>query len=70
LSAWFSSFRREGAGKPTTATVQAFNDNREPLAEWTMVGVCPVRYSGPHFSTTDAKIVTETLEFAHQGFLK
>jgi phage tail-like protein len=68
LSAWFTKFRREAGGKPTTATVTAFNDNLKSVAEWSMVGVCPVRYSGPRFSTTDAKIATETLEFAHQGF--
>ncbi|WP_239375967.1 phage tail protein [Frankia sp. Cj5] len=69
LSAWFSSFRQEGAARAVVATVVAFNDNREPVAEWTMTGVCPVRYSGPHLSTDQAKVATETLELAHQGFL-
>ncbi|WP_322753273.1 MULTISPECIES: phage tail protein [unclassified Frankia] len=69
LSGWFSSFRREGSGRPAVATIVAFNDNREPVAEWTMMGVCPVRYSGPHLSTDQAKVATETLELAHQGFL-
>jgi phage tail-like protein len=68
LSGWFSSFVREGLGKPTTATITAFNDNRKQIAEWSMVGVCPVRYSGPRFSVAESKIVTETLEFSHQGF--
>lgn len=68
LSAWFTAFRREAAGKPTTASIAAFNDNLKRVAQWSMAGVCPVRYSGPRFSTSDAKIVTETLEFAHQGF--
>jgi phage tail-like protein len=68
LSAWFTQFRREAGGKPTTATITAFNDNLKSVAEWSMVGVCPVRYSGPRFSTADAKVATETLEFAHQGF--
>ncbi|EIV92964.1 phage tail protein [Frankia sp. QA3] len=68
LTSWFSAFRREGDGAPTTATITAFDDNRARVAEWSMVGVCPVRYSGPRFSASDGKIATETLEFAHQGF--
>ncbi|EFC85036.1 phage tail protein [Parafrankia sp. EUN1f] len=68
LSGWFSTFAREGDGKETTATITAFDDNLRRIAEWTMVGVCPVRYSGPRFSSADAKVATETLEFAHQGF--
>ncbi|WP_261569973.1 phage tail protein [Frankia gtarii] len=68
LSSWFSAFQREAHGNPTTATITAFDDNHRLVAEWTLVNVCPVRYSGPRFSAADAKIATETLEFAHQGF--
>lgn len=68
LAGWFSGFQRESDGRPTTATVTAFDDNRGRIAEWTMVEVRPVRYSGPKFSTSDGKVATETLEFAHQGF--
>jgi phage tail-like protein len=52
-----------------TATVIAFNDNTEPVAEWTFVGVWPVKYTGPSFSTDSPKVATETFEFAHTGLL-
>ncbi len=68
ISIWFSDFRQEGQGKATTARIAAFDDNLVRVAEWAMVGVCPVRYSGPRFSVSDSKTVTETVEFAHQGF--
>jgi phage tail-like protein len=49
--------------------VVAFNDNCEPVAEWTFVDVWPVRYTGPSFSAESAKVAIETFEFAHNGLL-
>jgi phage tail-like protein len=68
LAQWFTGFQREGTGQPTTATITAYDQNSNQVAAWHLQGVCPVHYSGPRFSAVDAKIPTETLELAHQGF--
>ncbi len=69
LSAWFGLLAKGVGGRRHTATVVAFNDNSEPVAEWTFVDVWPVRYNGPGFSTESGKVATETFEFAHSGLL-
>jgi phage tail-like protein len=69
LGAWFGLLAKGVSTRRHTATVVAFNDNGEPVAEWTFVGVWPVRYTGPSFSTENARVATETFEFAHTGLL-
>lgn len=69
LGIWFGLLAKGVGTARQTATVIAFNDNSEPVAEWTFVGVFPVRYTGPSFSTDNAKVATETFEFAHTGLL-
>lgn len=69
LAAWFSAL---GKGLPVprrTATVIAYNDNMDIVAEWSLREVYPVRYTGPSFSAESGKVATETLELAHSGFL-
>jgi len=70
LGAWFHMLAR-GVSHPRryTATVVAFNDNGQPVAEWTFTEVWPVRYAGPSFSADTAKVAIETFEFAHGGLL-
>ena len=69
LSAWFHLLAKGIGTRRHTATVVAFNDNGEPVAEWTFVGVWPVKYTGPSFSTETAKVAIEAFEFAHNGQL-
>ncbi len=69
LGAWFGLLAKGVGGQRHTATVVAFNDNSEPVAEWTFMGVWPVRYAGPGLSTESGKVATETFEFAHSGLL-
>jgi phage tail-like protein len=69
LAAWFSTLGKGQALQRRTATVVAYNDNREVVAEWSLKDVYPVRYTGPSFSAENGKVITETLELAHNGFL-
>jgi phage tail-like protein len=69
LGVWFRLMSKGVGARRHTATVVAFNDNNEPMAEWTFVDVWPVRYTGPGFSTNTPKVATETFEFAHNGLL-
>lgn len=69
LGAWFRLLAKGVSTRRYTATVVAFNDNGEPVAEWTFTDVWPVRYNGPSFSADTAKVAIETFEFAHGGLL-
>ncbi|HEU4420995.1 MAG TPA: phage tail protein [Pilimelia sp.] len=69
LGAWFRLMAKGVGAKRHTATVVAFNDNNEPIAEWTFMDIWPVRYAGPAFSTETSKVAIETFEFAHSGLL-
>jgi phage tail-like protein len=68
LASWFGSLGEGKGGKRYTAKITAFDDNLEPVAEWSLVDVCPVKYSGPTLSTEGGRVAIETLEFAHHGF--
>jgi phage tail-like protein len=69
LAAWFSSMVRGLPTRKSTAVVIAFNDNQEPIAQWALMGVHPVKYTGPSFSVDGARVATESIELAHEGFL-
>lgn len=53
---------------PRTATIAALDNIGAPLSVWTVLDVTLVNWQGPTFDTGTASGVTETLEFAHQGF--
>jgi len=69
LGVWFRLMSKGVGSRRHTATVIAFNDNNEPIAEWTFLDIWPVRYTGPSFSTDSAKVAIEAFEFAHTGLL-
>ena len=45
-------------------------EHAAPVHTWTLMGVVPVRWTGPSMSVDSAKVATETLELAHHGFLE
>jgi len=69
LGAWFQLLAKGVSTRRYTATVVAFDDNGDPVTEWTFTDVWPVRYAGPSFSADTAKVAIETFEFAHGGLL-
>lgn len=42
----------------------------EVVAQWNLQGMYPVKWTGPSLDATGNQIATETLELAHNGFLK
>lgn len=55
--------------EPQTATIKALGpDEKTTIAEWTLYGVIPVRWTGPSFNADSPKVATETIELAHHGF--
>jgi phage tail-like protein len=54
---------------PTTAVVKAMSADGQPVAQWSLDGVVPVRWTGPTLNFDSPKVFMETLEIAHHGFL-
>ena len=67
LTAWFASMLN--GVKPTTMEITAMSAEKTPVAAWSLMGVIPVRWTGPSLNPETAKVATETLEIAHHGFL-
>ncbi|HEY1488675.1 MAG TPA: phage tail protein [Micromonosporaceae bacterium] len=68
VMSWFSGQSRGIVRK--TATIKAVTlDTKTVIAKWSLVDVVPVKWTGPSLSAENAKIATESIEFAHHGFL-
>lgn len=67
IASWISSV---AAGYTrSTGTIQAMSTAGEVVAQWQLTGVVPVRWVGPSLAGDQAKVLTETIEIAHHGFL-
>jgi phage tail-like protein len=67
VARWFASMATGFTRR--TATVQAMRADGKPVATWSLYGVVPVRWSGPSLTADSPKVVMETVEIAHQGFV-
>ena len=67
LTTWFASMM--SGVKPTTMVISAMTADDTVVAEWSLAGVIPVRWTGPSLNVDSAKVATETLEVAHHGIL-
>ena len=53
---------------PKTANISAMTAERKVVASWGLLGVLPIKWSGPSLNLDSPKVATETLELAHHGF--
>ncbi len=53
---------------PKTANISAMTAEGKVVASWGLMGVIPVKWSGPSLNLDSPKVATETLELAHHGF--
>ena len=67
IAKWFASMVTGYARR--TATIEAMRADGASIAKWGLMDVVPVRWSGPTLSPDESKVVTETVEIAHHGFL-
>jgi phage tail-like protein len=67
IAAWFSSMATGYTRR--TGTIQAMRADGTVIATWGLLDVVPVRWSGPSLSPDSAKVLTETVEIAHHGFI-
>lgn len=68
LATWVSTMAAGYERK--TAVIQAMRADGTVVAEWSLVDVVPVRWTGPSLNAEQPKVLTETLEIAHHGFQK
>jgi len=71
VAKWFARTIAGGAarGAPQkTGSICAMRADGSVVAEWNLLAVVPVRWTGPSLSTESPKVSTETLEIAHHGF--
>jgi phage tail-like protein len=66
VMAWLSSMTTGVV--PKTANISAMTAERKVVASWGLLGVVPVRWTGPGLNLDSPKVATETLELAHHGF--
>lgn len=67
IAKWFA--RMSGPVETRTATIVAYDPGGRPMTSWGLLGVIPVRWTGPTLNLEGANIATETIEIAHRGFL-
>jgi phage tail-like protein len=66
VARWFSSMAT--GVRPRTATIAAMSAEGRIVAQWDLMEVVPVRWSGPSLNLDSPKVATETIELAHHGF--
>ncbi|TNM39703.1 phage tail protein [Nocardioides albidus] len=66
LASWVSSVAAGYQRK--TGVIQAMRADGTIVAEWSLIDVVPVRWTGPSLNSDQPKVLTETLEIAHHGF--
>ena len=54
--------------QPKTAVVSAMTVDGTVVASWSLLGVLPVRWTGPNLSLDSPKVAIESVEISHQGF--
>ena len=67
VATWFASMT--SGYQRCTGMIQAMNAQGTVIAEWSLYDVVPVRWTGPVLNPDQPKVVMETVEIAHHGFL-
>lgn len=65
---WLSDLKTSG-NRPT-AEITAMDSEGQTITSWTLQQVYPLKWTGPSFDVGSNATATETLELAHNGFLK
>jgi len=52
-----------------TAHIEARTTDGRTVAQWGLLEVVPVRWTGPSFSPESPKVAVETIEIAHHGYV-
>lgn len=66
VARWFAAFAN--GYTRSTGSITAMTSSGTTVAQWSLTGVVPVRWSGPAFLPDQPKVLMETLELVHHGF--
>lgn len=69
VAEWFAEMTRGYKRRTATIKATAAGDPSHVVAQWHLGDVVPVRWTGPSISADQPKVLTETVEIAHHGFL-
>jgi phage tail-like protein len=67
LAAWLAKIIRRV--EPQDGEIVALEPDLSRITSWQMLGIVPVRWTGPSFDPANPQPAVETLEIAHQGLL-
>ena len=67
VAKWFASMTT--GIRRRTAHIEARTGDGDTVAQWGLLEVVPVRWSGPSFSPESPKVAMETIEIAHHGYV-
>jgi phage tail-like protein len=67
VATWFSGMKNQVTR--SNAVIKVFDGNKRQIAQWTLEGVYPVRWTGPSLTADGNQVAKETLELAHNGFM-
>jgi phage tail-like protein len=71
---WIQKFSGDGfagAGNKitrSTGAITAITHSNVRLRAWNLLGVMPVKWTGPKFNVSSMETLEEELEISHQGF--
>ncbi|HEV2088478.1 MAG TPA: phage tail protein, partial [Cryptosporangiaceae bacterium] len=68
VAKWFASMMT--GVKRKTGSIAAMTLDGTVVAQWGLLDVVPVRWTGPSLNPDSPKVATETIEIAHHGFLE
>lgn len=68
VAKWFASIATGATRK--TGQIQAMTADGTVVAQWGLLDVVPVRWTGPSLNPDSPKVATETIEVAHHGFVE
>ncbi|MDX1620633.1 MAG: phage tail protein [Nitriliruptorales bacterium] len=68
VASWFSSVHLSSLVR-TTASIAVLNTDLEKVADWHLIDVVPVKWTGPTFKAGQNGLAEEELELAHHGFM-
>ncbi|MEU2850211.1 phage tail protein [Streptomyces syringium] len=67
VAKWFAGMTT--GFKRRTAYIEARTGDGRKVAQWGLLEVVPVRWTGPSFNPESPKVATETIEIAHHGYV-
>jgi phage tail-like protein len=68
VARWFINIGNGSGVRRTNGQIVALSPEGIVIAQWGLMGILPVRWSGPKFQSGSDQAAIETVEIAHQGF--